>query len=251
MSGHSKWSKIKRTKGALDVKRGALFSKLAKEITIAAKLGGGDPAANVRLRSAILSARAQSMPSDNIERAIKRGTGEGADAQHFEEIVYEGYGPGGVAIIIDAATDNKNRTAAEMRLIFSKNHGNLATSGSVSYMFHKKGQISVLRDAIDEERLFEVALEAGAEELTTEEDQYVVLTSHDQLYAVAEALRHNGVTTSGQKFTFIPDTTVPVVDEATALQVLRLCESLEDDDDVQNVYSNLDIPEELLAKLPA
>lgn len=251
MSGHSKWSKIKRTKGALDVKRGALFSKLAKEISIAARLGGGDPAANVRLRSAILSARGQSMPGDNIERAIKRGTGEGSEAQHFDEIVYEGYGPGGVAIIVDAATDNKNRTAAEMRLIFSKNHGNLGTSGSVSYMFHKKGQITVPRDTIEEERLFELALEAGAEELTTEEDQYLILTSHDQLYAVAETLKHAGVTTSGQKFTFIPDTTVPVVDEATALQVLRLCESLEDDDDVQNVYSNLDIPEELLAKLPA
>ncbi|MFN2476101.1 MAG: YebC/PmpR family DNA-binding transcriptional regulator [Chthoniobacterales bacterium] len=251
MSGHSKWSKIKRTKGALDVKRGALFSKLAKEISIAAKLGGGDPAANARLRSAILSARGQSMPNDNIERAIKRGTGDGADAQHFDEIVYEGYGPGGVAVIVEAATDNKNRTAAEIRLIFSKHHGNLGTSGSVSYMFHKKGQIIVPRDAIEEERLFELALEARAEELTTEEDQYLILTAHDQLYAVAEALKHASVTTSGQKFIFIPDTTVPVVDEATALEVLQLCESLEDDDDVQNVHSNLEISDELLAKLPA
>jgi YebC/PmpR family DNA-binding regulatory protein len=251
MSGHSKWSKIKRTKGASDVKRGALFSKLAKEITISAKMGGGDPAANVRLRSAILSARGQSMPNDNIERAIKRGTGEGEDAQHFDEIVYEGYAPGGVAVLVEAATDNKNRTAADLRRIFTKNDGNLGTSGSVSYMFHKKGRITVPRDAIEEERLFGLALEAGAEELTTEEEAYVITTSHDQLYAVAEALKHAGVTTSGQKFTFIPDTTVPVVDEATALQVLRLCESLEDDDDVQNVYSNLDISDELLAKLPA
>lgn len=154
MSGHSKWSKVKRSKGALDVKRGALFSKLAKEITIAAKLGGGDPAANVRLRSAILSARGQSMPNDNIERAIKRGIGGESEAEHFEEIVYEGHGPGGVAIIVDAATDNRNRTAAEMRLIFTKNDGNLATSGSVSYMFHKKGQITVPRDTINEERAF-------------------------------------------------------------------------------------------------
>jgi YebC/PmpR family DNA-binding regulatory protein len=251
MAGHSKWSKIKRTKGALDVKRGALFSKLAKEISIAARMGGGDPAANIRLRSAILAARAQSMPNDNIDRAIKRGTGEGADAASYEEIVYEGYAPGGVAVLVEAATDNRNRTAAEMRLIFSKNHGNLGTSGSVSYMFHKKGQITVPREAIEEERLFDLAIEAGAEELTTEEGQYVILASHDQLYAVAEALRHAGVTTSGQKFTFIPDTTVPVVDEATALQVLRLCESLEDDDDVQHVYSNLEIPDEVLAKLPA
>jgi YebC/PmpR family DNA-binding regulatory protein len=251
MSGHSKWSKVKRFKGALDAKRGALFSKLSREITIAAKIGGGDPDANVRLRSAILSARGQSMPNDNIERAIKRGTGEGVEAQHFDEIVYEGYAPGGVAVIVEAATDNKNRTAAEIRRIFSKNDGNLGTSGSVSYMFHKKGRITVPRNTIAEERIFELALEAGAEELTTEEEQYVITTSHDQLYAVAEALKHAGVTTDGQKFTFIPDTTVPVNDETVALQILRLCDSLEDDDDVQNVYSNLDIPDELLARLPA
>jgi YebC/PmpR family DNA-binding regulatory protein len=251
MAGHSKWSKVKRIKGALDVKRGQLFSKLSKEISVAARSGGGDPAMNPRLRSAIETARAQSMPNDNIERAIKRGTGEGVDAQQFEEIVYEGYAPGGVALIVEAATDNKNRTAAEIRRIFSKNNGNLAASGSVSYMFHKKGQITVPRAAIEEEKLFEIALEAGAEELTTEEEQYVILTAHDQLYAVAEALKQAGVTLDGQKFTFIPDTTVHVADEAAALQVLRLCESLEDDDDVQNVYSNLDISEELLAKLPA
>jgi YebC/PmpR family DNA-binding regulatory protein len=251
MAGHSKWSKVKRIKGALDVKRGQLFSKLSKEISVAARSGGGDPAMNPRLRSAIETARAQSMPNDNIERAIKRGTGEGVDAQQFEEIVYEGYAPGGVALIVEAATDNKNRTAAEIRRIFSKNNGNLAASGSVSYMFHKKGQITVARAAIEEEKLFEIALEAGAEELTTEEEQYVILTAHDQLYAVAEALKQAGVTLDGQKFTFIPDTTVHVADEAAALQVLRLCESLEDDDDVQNVYSNLDISEELLAKLPA
>jgi YebC/PmpR family DNA-binding regulatory protein len=251
MAGHSKWSKVKRIKGALDVKRGQLFSKLSKEISVAARSGGGDPAMNPRLRSAIETARAQSMPNDNIERAIKRGTGEGIDAQQFEEIVYEGYAPGGVALIVEAATDNKNRTAAEIRRIFSKNNGNLAASGSVSYMFHKKGQITVPRAAIEEEKLCEIALEAGAEELTTEEEQYVILTAHDQLYAVAEALKQAGVTLDGQKFTFIPDTTVHVADEAAALQVLRLCESLEDDDDVQNVYSNLDISEELLAKLPA
>src|SRR2546430_15719158 len=251
MAGHSKWSKVKRFKGALDTKRGALFSKLSREITIAAKTGGGDPNGNARLRSAILSARAQSMPNDNIERAIKRGTGEGMEAQHFDEIVYEGYAPGGVAVIVEAATDNRNRTAAEIRSIFSKNRGNLATSGSVSYMFHKKGQITVSRATIDEDRILEVGLEAGAEELTTEEDQYVITTSHDQLYAVAEALKQAGVTTDGQKFTFVPDTTVSIADESVAKQVLQLCDALEDDDDVQNVYSNLEIPDELLAKLPA
>src|SRR4030095_8382297 len=251
MAGHSKWSKVKRFKGAIDAKRGKIFSKLSKEITIAAKRGGGDPNGNPRLRSAIQAARAQSMPNDNVERAIKRGTGVGKDAQQFDEIVYEGYGLGGVAIIVEAATDNKNRTGAEIRNIFTKNNGNLASSGSVSYMFHRKGQITVPRSSIEEDRLLELALEAGAEELTTDEDQYVIITSHDQLYAVAEALRNTGVTTDGQKFTFIPDTTVPVPGEAVARQVLRLCDALEDDDDVQNVYSNLEIPDELLARLPA
>src|SRR5881396_310080 len=251
MSGHSKWSKVKRFKGAIDVKRGKIFSKLSKEITIATKSGGGDPNGNPRLRSAILAARAQSMPNDNIERAIKRGTGEGRDGEQLDEITYEGYAPGGVAIIVEAATDNRNRTSAEIRRIFTQNNGNLASTGSVSYMFHKKGQITVPRSSINEDRILELALEAGAEELTTDEDQYVITTSHDQLYAVAEALKNAGVTTDGQKFTFIPDTTVPVADESVARQVLHLCDALEDDDDVQNVYSNLEIPDELLARLPA
>ena len=250
MSGHSKWSKVKRFKGAIDTKRGQIFSKLSKEISIAAKTGGGDPDGNPRLRSAIQTARAQSMPNDNIERAIKRGTGEGSEA-HLEEIVYEGYAPGGVAVIVEAATDNKNRTAAEIRSIFSKNDGNLASTGSVSYMFHKKGQIIVPRMSIEEDRILELALEAGAEELTTEGDEYVITTSHDQLYAVADTLKKGGVTTDGQKFTFIPDTTIPIADEAIARQIVRLCDALEEDDDVQNVYSNLDIPDELLARLPA
>ena len=251
MSGHSKWSKVKRFKGAIDAKRGKIFSKLSKEISIAAKAGGGDASANPRLRSAIQAARAQSMPNDNIERAIKRGTGEGKEATQFEEIIYEGYGPSGVAIIVEVATDNKNRTGAEVRSVFTKNNGNLASSGSVSYMFHRKGQISVPRSSIDEDRMLELALESGAEELTNDDDQYLIITSHDRLYAVAEALKNAGVTTDGQKFTFIPDTTVPVADEDVARQVLRLCDALEDDDDVQNVYSNLEIPDELLARLPA
>jgi YebC/PmpR family DNA-binding regulatory protein len=251
MAGHSKWSKVKRFKGAIDTKRGQVFSKLSKEISIAAKAGGGDPDSNPRLRSAVQAARAQSMPNDNVERAIKRGTGEGSEAQHFDEIVYEGYAPGGVAVIVEAATDNKNRTAAEIRRIFTKNDGNLASSGSVSYMFHKKGQIMVPRAGIDADRILELALEAGAEELTTEEDEYVITTSHDQLYAVADALKKAGITTDGQKFTFIPDTTIPIADEAVARQIMRLCDALEEDDDVQNVYSNLDIPDDLMARLPA
>ena len=179
------------------------------------------------------------MPNDNVERAIKRGTGEGSEAQHFEEIVYEGYAPGGVALIVEAATDNKNRTAAELRSIFSKNHGNLAASGSVSYMFHRKGQIVVPRFSIEGDKLLELVLDTGAEELTNDEDAYVVITAPDQLYAVAEALRNAGVTTESQKFTFIPDTTITVADEAVAQQVLRLCEALEDDDDVQKTSTQI------------
>ena len=228
----------------------ASFSASFRGSSLPRRSGTSEPGANVRRRSAIFP-EGEKHANDNIERAIKRGTGEGVEAQHFDEIVYEGYAPGGVAVIVEAATDNKNRTAAEIRRIFSKNDGSLATSGSVSYMFHKKGRITVPRSTMGEERIFELALEAGAEELTMEEEQYVITTSHDQLYAVAEALKHAGVTTDGQKFTFIPDTTVPVNNEAVALQILRLCDSLEDDDDVQSVYSNLDIPDELLAKLPA
>src|SRR5438094_1348535 len=198
MSGHSKWSKVKRFKGAIDAKRGKIFSKLSKEITIAGKTGGGDPNGNPRLRSAIQAARAQSMPNDNIERAIKRGTGEGNNAQNFEEIVYEGYAPSGVAVIVEAATDNKNRTAAEIRRIFSKNNGNLASTGSVSYMFHKKGQITVPRSSIDEDRHLERTMEKGAEEMTTDEDQYVIITCHDKLYTVVDELRTAEVITDGQ-----------------------------------------------------
>src|ERR1700745_2476837 len=177
MAGHSKWSKVKRFKGAIDAKRGQIFSKLSKEISIAAKSGGGDPDGNPRLRSAILAARSASMPNDNVERAINRGPGEGKDAQHFDEITYEGYAPGGVAVIVEAATDNKNRTAAEIRSIFTKNHGNLGSNGSVSYMFHRKGQIVVPRSSIDEERIFELALEAGGGEGAKQGGGDVVLTA--------------------------------------------------------------------------
>jgi YebC/PmpR family DNA-binding regulatory protein len=249
MAGHSKWSKVKRFKGAIDVKRGKVFSKLSKEISLAAKLGGGDPAMNPRLRSAVLAARAQNMPNDNVERAIKRGTGE-LEGQHFEEMIYEGYAPGGVALIVEVATDNKNRTAQDVRSIFTKNHGNLASSGSVSYMFHRKGQIIVPRASIDEDRLLEIVLDAGAEEMASDE-HYTITTSHDHLYAVAEALKHAGVAVESQKLTFVPDNTVPVADEHVAAQVIRLCEALDDCDDVQNVYSNFDVPEEMLAKLSA
>jgi len=249
MAGHSKWSKVKRIKGAIDVKRGKLFSKLSKEITVAARMGGGDPSGNPRLRAAVLAGRAQSMPGDNIERAIKRATGGLNDANQYAEIVYEGYAPGGVAVIVEAATDNKNRTAADLRLIFTKYHGNLASSGSVSYMFRRKGQISVPQNAVGEDQLLDTILEAGADELTADGDQFVITTAPDHLYTVAEALKNAGIPTELQKLTYLPETTVPVNDESIATQVLRLCDALEENDDVQNVHANFDLPEELLAKL--
>jgi YebC/PmpR family DNA-binding regulatory protein len=249
MAGHNKWSKVKRLKGALDQKRGKLFSKLAKEITVAAKMGGGDPGGNARLRSAILAARAQSMPGDNIDRAIKRGTGEGEAAANYEEHLYEGYAPGGVALLLEVATDNKNRTAADLRLIFSKNGGNFASSGSVAYLFQKKGQISVPRSAIDEDRMLEIALECGAEELTGDEVHHILTTAPDQLYAVAEALKTAGLGADSQKLTYVAASSVEVTDETIAAQVLRLIDALEDNDDVQQVHANFDVPESILARI--
>ena len=250
MAGHSKWSKVKRIKGPLDVKRGRIFSKLVKEMTVAARIGGGDPHANPRLRTVVETAKAQNMPKENIERAIKKGSGE-LDGTTIEETIYEGYGPGGVALIVEAATDNKNRAAAEYRLIFTKHHGSLAASGSVSYMFHKKGQFSIPRSLADEDRILELTLEAGAEELVTEDTHYLVTAPPDRYYAVAEALRGGGIGIDEQHLTYIPETTVAIADESAAAEVLHLYEALDDYDDTQNVYSNFEIPEDLLAKLTA
>jgi YebC/PmpR family DNA-binding regulatory protein len=246
MAGHNKWSKIKRLKGALDVKRGQLFSRLSKEIVVAVKLGGGDSSTNPRLRAAIQGARAQSMPNDNIDRAIKKGTGE-SGAQAVEEILYEGYAPGGVALIVEAATDNKNRTAADMRLIFTKNEGQLANTGSVSFLFHRKGQITVPLDAANEDRILEVVLEAGAEELESDDEQHLVTTPPDQLYAVAGALKAAGMEPDSEKLIFIPQNSVSISDEPTADKIVHLCDALEDCDDVLAVHSNFKIPEDLLA----
>jgi len=248
MAGHSKWSKVKRFKGALDAKRGKIFSRFSKEIMVAARTGGGDLNVNPRLRTAVAAARAQNMPNDTIERAIKKGTGEIAGGV-LDELIYEGYGPGGAAIIVEAATDNKNRTAADIRSIFSKNHGHLAASGAVSYLFRRKGLITISREAVGEERLMEIALEAGAEDLAADEDLYVVTTPQDRLYQVGEAVRNAGIHAESQKLTFLPGTTVNIDQEGLASQVLRLCDALEENDDVQNVYSNFDISDELLTKL--
>lgn len=245
MAGHSKWSKVKRIKGALDAKRGMLFSKLSKEITVAARVGGGNPDANPRLRAAIASARAQSMPNENIERAIKKGIGETGGAA-MEEMVYEGYAPGGVAVMVEAATDNKNRTAAELRSIFTKNGGSLAGPGSVAYLFQRRGQITIPTSSAEENRVLEVILEAGAEELETEDAHYVVTTPPERLAAVAEALKAAGIIPDSQKLTYVSTSSARVTDPSVARQALRLLETLEENDDVLHVHANLEIEDELL-----
>jgi YebC/PmpR family DNA-binding regulatory protein len=244
MAGHNKWSKVKRFKGALDAKRGKLFSRFSKEITVAAKLGGGNPSTNPRLRAAIQAARSQSKPNENIERAIKKGTGEN-ESQAVEKIVYEGYALGGVALIVETATDNRNRTA--MRSIFSKNHENLGGPGNVSFMFHRKGQITVPTVALGEDQLLEIILEAGAEKLTSDEEHHIITTPPDHLHAVAESLRKAGIEPDNQKLTYQPENSVAVTDENTAAQVLRLYDALDDCDDVLSVHANFDISDETLA----
>lgn len=248
MAGHNKWSKVKHIKGAADAKRGKLFSRLAREISLAARLGGGDATMNARLRTAIANARAQNMPNDTIERAIKKGTGETGGAA-IEEILYEGYAPGGVAILVEAATDNKNRTAAEIRLLFSKNSGNLGTSGSVAYLFHRKGQITISAENASEEAVLEAAIDAGAEEMKSDDDHFLVITAPDKLGEVADALRQAGLDVIEQNLAFIPETSVSVSDESQAKQILRLCNALDDCDDVQNVFSNFDIDDALAERL--
>ncbi len=250
MAGHNKWSKIKRAKGALDVKRGKLFSRLSKEITIAIKLGGGNPAFNPRLRAAIHTARAQSMPNDNIERAIKRGSGK-LGTQPVEELVYEGYAPGGVALMIEAATDNKNRTAADIRSAMSKNHGSLGVPGCVAYMFHRKGQLAVPAASISEDKLLSIILDAGAEDLEQDDEQFLITTPADQLYHVAESLRNSGLEPESQKLTFIPENSVQVSDAETAKLVIRLCDALDDADDVMTVHANFELADNALAAMQA
>ncbi|GAB4170196.1 MAG: YebC/PmpR family DNA-binding transcriptional regulator [Terrimicrobiaceae bacterium] len=247
MAGHSKWSKVKRSKGALDVKRGMLFSKLSKEILVAAKMGGGNPALNHRLRAAIESARAQSMPSDNIERAIKKATGELASAD-VEEITYEGYAPGGVALLVETATDNRNRTAADLRSIFTKNHGSLGGPGSVAYLFHRIGHV-MLAPPVSEDFLMDVAVGAGAEDYVDDGDMIIVKTPPDRLYAVSSALRDRGVEPVSQKLVYEASTLVNVMDVETGRQVLRLCDALEENEDVLAVHSNFDLPDDLISRL--
>jgi YebC/PmpR family DNA-binding regulatory protein len=249
MSGHSKWSSIKHKKAIADSKRGKVFTKLIKEITIAARLGGGDINANPRLRTAVTVAKKQSMPNDNIDRAIKKGTGEmGGDA--LEEITYEGYGPGGVAIMVDVLSDNRNRVVAELRFIFSRRGGNLGEAGCVNWMFKKRGVIGLEKSAIDEDKLLELALDAGADDVSSDSDSYQVLTAPEKFTAVRDALEKTGLTIAHSEITRIPENTVSVSGHA-AEQVLKLMEELEDHDDVQTVAANFDISDEQLAQFSA
>lgn len=248
MSGHSKWSTIKRKKGAIDAKRGRIFTKLIKEITVAARMGGGDPIGNPRLRSAIAEAKTENMPKENIERAIKKGTGE-LEGVLYEEITYEGYGPAGVAILVDCMTDNKNRTVADVRHYFSKSGGNLGEAGCVSWMFDKKGSMLVDKKTISEEKLMEMALDAGAEDVVEEEDEFQVLTGPEDFATVREFLAGQGVEFIEAAVSMVPRTVVEIKDEKPAKQLLKLMESLEEYDDVQNVYANFDIPDEIMEAL--
>jgi YebC/PmpR family DNA-binding regulatory protein len=247
MSGHSKWSQIKRQKGANDVKRGAVFTKVAREISIAARAGGGDPDGNFRLRLAIEKARAVNMPADNIKRAIERAAGTG-EADQFEEIVYEGYGPGGVAVLVEAATDNRNRTAAEVRSRFAKSGGQLAASGAVAWQFEARGLITVPRDGIDVDEVALSAIDAGAEDVDTETDPLEIYTAPADLEAVRRRLEEAGVAVDQSESAMIAKQTVEL-DASRARQALRLVEELEDLDDVQRVTANFDIPEEIFAEV--
>jgi YebC/PmpR family DNA-binding regulatory protein len=249
MSGHSKWSTIKRKKGAADAKRGKLFTKLIKEISVAAKLGGGDPEGNARLRTAIAAAKAENMPKENIERAIKKGTGE-LGGVSYEELTYEGYGPGGVAIMVEVLTDNKNRTIADIRNSFSKHNGNLGESGCVSWMFTLKGLILFDQDKVDEERLIEAVLDVGAEDIREREREFEVITDLAQFEDVKRATQDAGLEYSFAEVTMIPQSTVRLLGKE-AEQMLRLMERLEDSDDIQRVYANFDIPDEVMERLVA
>ena len=246
MSGHSKWSSIKHKKGAADAKRGQLFTKLTRALIVAAKDGGPDPAANLALQNAIEKARAASMPKDNIERAIARGSGTGADAAAYEHISYEGYGPGGVAVYVDVLTDNRNRTAGEVRHIFARHDGNLAESGAVAWLFERKGVVLVDQDSTDEDELTLAAADAGAEDVVEEGSSFEVTCAPEDLHRVREELEGAGISVTDAEVTMLPKTTVAIEDEAAARKVLKLIDGLEENDDVQDVYANFDIPERVL-----
>ena len=249
MSGHSKWATIKRKKAANDARRSNQFAKLLRAVEVAAKEGGGDPAANMTLASAIEKAKASSVPNENIDRAVRRGSGADADATRYEEITYEGYAPGGIALFVEALTDNRNRTAQDVRHAFTRNGGNLGETGSTAWMFTRKGVIEVDKAAApDEERLLEQALEAGADDIRDAESSWEIVAEPAALAAVRDGLRGAGIETISAELTMLPQSTIPV-EGGEARRVLQLIEGLEDLEDVQNVYANFDIPEEVMASL--
>jgi YebC/PmpR family DNA-binding regulatory protein len=247
MSGHSKWATIKHKKGALDAKRGKIFTRLIKEISIAAKNGGGDPDTNPRLRTAVAAAKAENMPADNIKRAVQRGTGELPGAT-YEEFSLEGYGPGGVAVLVDINTDNRNRTVSEIRHVFGKNGGNMAEAGAVSWMFHKKGDIVIPKASANEDDLMGIVLEAGAEDLRDDGENWEVLSAPSAYEAILEALKAAGVAPASSSVAMIPQNYIKL-EGAQATQMIRLVEALEENDDVQNVHSNFDVDQKLLEEV--
>ena len=246
MSGHSKWSSIKHKKGAADAKRGQLFSKLSRAIIVAAKEGGPDPAGNLALQNAIEKARSYSMPKDNIERAIARGSGADAEAASFETVVYEGYGPEGVAVLVEALTDNRNRTASEVRHAFTKHGGNLGTTGAVAWQFERRGVVLVSAAGADEESVLMAAADGGADDVELDGTSFVVTSAPESLSAVRQALEAGGFAVESVELAMVPKTTVAVSDESVARRIVKLVEGLEDTEDVQDVYANFDIPEDVL-----
>ncbi len=248
MSGHSKWHSIRHKKGATDAKRGKIFSRLNKELMVAARMGGGDPSANPRLRQAIAAAKSENMPKDNIERAIKKGTGE-LEGVNYEEYMYEGYAPGGVALLIEVMTDNKNRAAADIRYVFNKRGGSLGEAGCVAWMFEKKGLIIFDQNQVAEDEVLEVALEAGADDVIATEDQYEVHTELSTFESVKQAFDDQELSYTMAEITMMPQNTVNIDDESMAVQVLKLMEAIEDADDVQKVYANFDIPDKILQRI--
>jgi YebC/PmpR family DNA-binding regulatory protein len=249
VSGHSKWSTIKHKKGAADIKRGKLFSKLSRAIIVAAKEGGPDPAGNLALQNAIEKARSYSMPKDTIERAVAKGAGEGGDGSSFETVVYEGYGPEGVAVLVEALTDNRNRTASDVRHLFTKHGGNLGATGAVVWQFERRGIVLVPADGVDEDELVLAAAEGGADDVELDGSTFQVSSAPEQLGTVREAVEAAGFAVASAELSMIPKTTVAIADEAVAKKVIRLVEGLEDNDDVQGVYANFDIPEAVLETL--
>lgn len=248
MAGHNKWSKVKRLKAVVDAKKGKVFSKFAREITIAVKHGGKEPDANPRLRTALLGARAVNMPNDNIDRAIKKGSGE-LEGATLEEVTYEGYAAGGVAMLVECVTDNKNRASADCRVVFNKNHGSMGSAGSVAHLFQRIGSIKVPASAVSADEITDLAIEAGADDVMSDSEEHTLVTAVSQLYAVAGVLKDRGIATTAIKLDYLPSTTITLTDPETARQVLQLYDLLDELDDTQNVFANFEIPDELMDQL--